>query len=86
MASLDELIHEIQHLVDQIEQSVNSVGGVENTADELHGQFAAIGVEDKAQAMSQAKDAADQIRSQLQGAADNGKNLISHVEAVKTGP
>lgn len=86
MASLDELMSEIQGVVDKIEEAVSSLGGVEHSADELHGQFSAIGVEDKAQAMSQVKDSADQIRSQLQGAADGAKDLVSQVEAVKTGP
>jgi ElaB/YqjD/DUF883 family membrane-anchored ribosome-binding protein len=83
MASLDELIQEIQRLVDQIEQTINSVGGVENTAEELQSQFSALGVEDKAQHMSQVKDGADQVRNQLQGAADSAKELISQVEAAK---
>ena len=83
MASLDELIQEIQGVVDQIEQTVNSVGGVENSAEELQSQFSALGVEDKAQHMSQVKDGADQVRSQLQGAADSAKELISQVEAAK---
>lgn len=83
MASLDELIQEIQGVVDQIEQSVNSVAGVENSAEELQSQFNALGVEDKAQHMSQVKDGADQVRNQLQGAADSAKELISQVEAAK---
>ncbi len=55
MASLDELVQEIQGVVDQIEQTVNSVGGVENSAEKLQNQFSGLGVEDKAQHMSQVK-------------------------------
>jgi uncharacterized protein YoxC len=83
MASLDELIQEIQGLVDRIDEAVASVGGVENTAEELQSQFNALGVEDKAAHMAQVKDGADQVRSQLQGAADGAKVLISQVEAAK---
>jgi uncharacterized protein YoxC len=83
MASLDELIQEIQGLVDRIEQTINSVGGVDNSAEELQNQFSALGVEDKAQHMSQVKDGAEQVRNQLQGAGDNAKELISQVEAAK---
>jgi hypothetical protein len=61
------------------------VGGVENTAEELQSQFNALGVEDKATHMAQVKDGADQVRSQLQDAADSAKELISQVEAAKTG-
>lgn len=83
MASLDELIQEIQGVVDQIDQTVNSVGGVENSAEELQSQFNGLGVEDKAQHMSAVKDGADQWRTQLLGAADTGKELISQVQAAK---
>src|SRR5439155_7724894 len=83
VASLDELIGEIQGVVDQIEQTINGVGGVENNAEELQSQFAGLGVEDKAQHMSAVRDGADQWRTQLQGAADTGKDLISQVEAAK---
>src|SRR5215471_4252719 len=83
VASLDHLIQEIQGLVDQIEQAVNAVGGVDNSAEELQSQFDALGVEDKAAHMAQVKDGADQIRNQLQGAADSAKELISRVEAAK---
>jgi methyl-accepting chemotaxis protein len=83
MASLDELIREIQGLVERIDQTINSVGGVADGAEELQDQFSALGVEDKARHMSQVKDGADQVRNHLQAAADSAKELISQVEAAK---
>lgn len=85
MAGLDELIQEIRGIVDQIEQTINSVGGVENSAEELENQFMGLGVEDKAQHMASVKDGAGQWRAQLQGAADTGNELINQVQAAKGG-
>jgi hypothetical protein len=83
MASLDDLMQEIQGVVDGIEQTITGIGGVENTAEQLESQFISLGVEDKAQHMSAVKDAADQWRAQIQGAMDTGKELISQVQAAK---
>lgn len=85
MASLDELIHEIQGVVDEIDSTMTSVGAVENNAEELQSQMIGIGLEDKAQHMGAVRDGADQLRNQLQGCSDSAKELISLVEAAKTG-
>lgn len=83
MASLDELIEQAQQAIDQLDQAISQVGAVENGAEELQGQFASMGAEDKTEQLGAIKDGADSWRSYLQGGVDQRSQLIEQIQAAK---
>lgn len=83
MASLDELIEHFQAAVDEINDAINAVNAGEDGAGELENLYAGTGAEDKAGQLSQIKDAADSLRSYLQGAVDQASELIEQTKAAK---
>jgi hypothetical protein len=85
MASLDELISQLQQVNDKIDEAVSQAGSAEDEAGELQSQFAGMGAEAQASVVASIKDGIESWRNQLHGAKDSGNQLIEQVKAVKGG-
>jgi hypothetical protein len=70
VASIEEIVNQIQSATDKIDEAVSSLSAAESDAEELQGQMAAFGVQDKAQELLAVKDAIEKAKTHLLGGAD----------------
>lgn len=83
MASLDELIDQLQQVNDKIDEAISSASAAEDDAGEIQNQFAGLGAEAQASIVASIKDGIESWRNQLQGTKDSGDHLIEQVKAAK---
>jgi conjugal transfer/entry exclusion protein len=85
VASLNELIGQVQQAIDQIEQAIGTAQAAEDSAGQLQSMYAGMDDEHKAGMMAGVKDAVEAWRGSLQGAIGQGRQLVQQVEGVKGG-
>jgi hypothetical protein len=70
MASVDEIVTALQSASERISDAVGSLNAAEQDAGEMEGQFAAMGVQDKAAEFAAVRETIERARVQLRGGAD----------------
>jgi hypothetical protein len=66
----------------QIDAAITSINAAESAADELQGQMAAAGVQDKVAELAAVKDAIESTRTHLLGGADLAHQAVDLTKAA----
>ncbi|MEU5155433.1 hypothetical protein [Glycomyces sp. NPDC021274] len=83
MASVDELSAAVAAARDAIEQSNAVVEGAKQQAEELSGQLAALGVEQKSGQAMQVKDSLEQMQAQVAALTSAAEQVQQQAEALR---
>lgn len=70
MASIDEIVNQLQSAIDQVNEAVQSLNGAESDTAQLQSQMAAVGMQDKMEILGGVKDAVENARNHLVGGVD----------------
>ncbi|MEN3307255.1 MAG: hypothetical protein V7603_3457 [Micromonosporaceae bacterium] len=70
MASIDEIVDQLQRATDQVNEAVQSLNAAESDAGEMQSQMAAMGVQDKVEVFASVRDAVEKARNHLSGSVD----------------
>lgn len=70
MASIDEIVTQLQTATDQVNESIQSLRGAESDTGELQSQMAAVGMQDKVEILSAVKDAIENARNHMASGVD----------------
>jgi ATP-dependent RNA circularization protein (DNA/RNA ligase family) len=83
VASLDELIDEIQQVNDKLDEAVSAASSAENSVEEVQSLFAALGAEGQVAYLAEIKDGIESWRAQIQSTVETGHELIERAKAAK---
>jgi hypothetical protein len=82
VASIDEVAEGLQAAADKVDEAVAATTAAESDAEEIAGQMAALGVQDKAMELSAVHDVIERIRGHLAGCSDDLKEAMARVKAA----
>jgi hypothetical protein len=82
MASIDEIVSQLQSAIDQVNETVGALNSAESDAGEMQSQMASMGVEDKAAAFGGVRDAIEKARDHLSGSTDLIEEAINQAKAA----
>jgi hypothetical protein len=83
MASLDELMAQLQQLNQRIAEAINAAKAAGQGAEQIQGQFLALGAQAHVAALAQIRQGIEQVQKQLHGNIDLGNQLITMTKAAK---
>jgi hypothetical protein len=83
MASLDELMAQLQQVNERVAEAVNAANAAGQGAERIQGQFMALGAQAQVAAVAQIRQGIEQIQKQLHGNIDLGSQLITLTKAAK---
>jgi vacuolar-type H+-ATPase subunit E/Vma4 len=70
VASIDEIVSQLQSATDQVNESIQSLSGAESDTGELQSQMSAAGMQDKVEILGAVKDAIENVRNHLATGVD----------------
>ena len=83
MVSLDELMAQLQQVNQGIAEAVNAAKAAGQGAEQIQGQFMALGAQAQVAAVGQIRQGIEQVQKQLHGNIDLGNQLITLTKAAK---
>jgi hypothetical protein len=85
MASIGEIVGQLQTVIDEINDTVTAAAAAASTTDELQGQMAAADMQDKVAALGALKDTIEKLSGHVAGGLDIANEAITQARAIGTG-
>jgi hypothetical protein len=82
MASIDEIVSQLQSATDQVNEAVQRLNGAESDVEEMQGQMAGMGIGDKAAVLGGVRDAIEKARNHLAGGVDLIEEAMNQAKAA----
>lgn len=83
MASIDEVMSELQGAADEVDGTIQTLTRAESDTGETQGQMAALGFDDKVEHLAAVKDAIEKARDHLAGGKDLIEEALNQARAAK---
>jgi hypothetical protein len=85
VASISEIVSELQAVLDSIDSTATQVAGAGSTTEEIQGQMAAADMQDKVAALAALKDTIDELSTHIAAGKDLADNAITQAHAIGSG-